>query len=363
MRVSDKQIAKSHRSTRSIDIAEGEKFIPMITMKKIAEKVRTNGRTMYLSRLVTFAVFLTLVPVSHLQAQVDQGAAGGSQTQELVDHLKELIRGAEKDQRSNPWLSKQLRELVRRYDWPWRVSLLHDDFRDGDYTYDPSWIVSNGDFRVVRGSGLRTVFDTTRQGRRVVDRKGDNPAMDLLEGIFGGGRERAAKSDLQTPSLSTAEIYTRLSITNAFAVKLQLKSRGNPDGDKRIEFGPYLNDERNLGYRLAYESGNRPSLSLLRIAPGRSSIIETYDRGLDLEDGNPHIIEWRRADDGEMIVLLDDKEIIRTVDRAHPDSFNGFDIVNKGGVYELKAPSQSRRASLLALRLSIPAPQSAPPSV
>jgi hypothetical protein len=74
----------------------------------------------------------------------------------------------------------------------------------------------------------------------------------------------------------------------------------------------------------------------LRIAPGRSAIIETYDRGLDLEDGNPHIIEWRRADDGEMVVLLDDKEIIRTVDRAHSDSFNGFNIVNKGGVYELK---------------------------
>ena len=308
----------------------------MITMKKVAEKVRTNGTTMYLSRLVTFAVFLTLVPVSHSQVQVDQGPAGGSRAQELVDQLKELIRGAERDQRSSPWLTKQLRELVRRYDSPWKVSLLHDDFRDGDYTYNPSWIVSNGDFRAVRGSGLRTVFDTTRQGRRVVDKRGENPAMDLFEGIFGGAREREARSDLQTTSLSAAEIYTRLSITNAFALKLQLKLRGNPDGDNRLEFGPYLNDERNLGYRLAYESGNRPSLSLLRIAPGRSSIIETYDRGLDLEDRNPHIIEWRRADDGEMVVLLDDKEIIRTVDRAHSGSFNGFNIVNKGGVYELK---------------------------
>jgi hypothetical protein len=111
-----------------------------------------------------------------------------------------------------------------------------------------------------------------------------------------------------------AEIYTRLSITKAFAVKLQLKFRGNSDDHNRLEFGPYLNNERNLGYRLAYESGNRPSLSLLRIAPGRSAIIETSDRGLDLENGNPQIIEWRRPDDGEMVVLLDDKEIIRTVE-------------------------------------------------
>ena len=314
------------------NMKKSEKYIPLVTMRKIAEKVRTNGS---LSRFVAFAIFLTLVPVSHLQAQMEPGSAAASRTQELVDQLKELIRGAERDQRSSPLLTKQLRELVRRYDWPWKVALLHDDFRDGDYTYDPSWIVSNGDFRVVRGSGLRTVFDTTRQGRRLVDKRNENPAMDIFEGIFGA-RDREARSDLQTTSQSGAEIYTRLSITKAFAVKVQLKFRGNSDDDNRLEFGPYLNNERHLGYRLAYESGNRPSLSLLRIAPGRSAIIETYDRGLDLEDGNPHIIEWRRADDGEMVVLLDDKEIIRTIDRAHSDSFNGFNIVNKGGVYELK---------------------------
>jgi hypothetical protein len=316
---------------------QSEKFIPLTTMRKIAGKVRTTGRTRHLSRFVTFAVvFLTLVPVSYSQPQMEPGSPGRSRSQELVDQLKELIRGAERDQRSSPLLTKQLRELVRRYDWPWKVALLQDDFRDGDYTYDPSWIVSNGDFRVMRGAGLRTVFDAVPQGRRPADRRGEYSALDLLEGIFVGGREREGRGDLQTISSSGAEIYTGLRITNAFAVKLQLKFRGNPDGDNRLEFGPYLNNERNSGYRLAYESGNRPSLSLLRIAPGRSAIIETHDRGLDLEDGNPHVMKWRRSDDGEMVVLLDDKEIIRTVDRAHADSFNGFNIVNKGGVYELK---------------------------
>src|SRR4029453_15035250 len=317
------------------NMKKSEKYIPPVTIEKRAKKDLTNGS---LSRFVAFAIFLTLVPVSHLQAQTEPGSAAASRTQELVDQLKELIRGAERDQRSSPLLTKQLRELVRRYDWPWKVALLHDDFRDGDYTYDPSWIVSNGDFRVVRGSGLRTVFDTTRQGRRLGGKRNEKPAMDIFEGIFGG-RDREARSDLQTTSQSGAEIYTRLSITKAFAVKVQLKFRGNSDDDNRLEFGPYLNNEHHLGYRLAYESGNRPSLSLLRIAPGRSAIIETYDRGLDLEDGNPHIIEWRRADDGEMVVLLDDKEIIRTVDRAHSGSFNGFNFVKRGGVYELKENS------------------------
>ncbi|HXV78237.1 MAG TPA: hypothetical protein VEG60_00005, partial [Candidatus Binatia bacterium] len=92
------------------NMKESEKYISLTAaMRKIAEKVRTNGRTRHLSRFVALAVFLTLVPVSHSQAQMEPGSASGSRTQELVDHLKELIRGAEKDQRSSPWLTKQLR--------------------------------------------------------------------------------------------------------------------------------------------------------------------------------------------------------------------------------------------------------------
>jgi hypothetical protein len=291
---------------------------------------------MHLSRFVGFVVFLTFVPVLPSHAQMDQIPGSENRTLELVDDLKDLLHKAERDQRSDPWLIRQLRDVVRRYDWPWRVSLLHDDFRDGDYTDNPSWIVSSGDFRVMRGSGLRTVFDTARQSRHLADRRGENPGMEILEGIFGGVREREVRADLRTLSTSPAEIYTQLQISSAFAVKLRLNVRGSPDGNNRLEFGPYLSDERNLGYRLAYDSANRPSLSLLRIAPGRSAVIEIYDREIDLEDGNPHIIEWRRGNDGEMVVLLDNKEIIRTIDRAHGDWFDGFGIINKGGVYDLK---------------------------
>jgi hypothetical protein len=295
-------------------------------------------RTIRFSCLVGLVIFLTLVAGLSSQAQMAPTSASDNRTVELVDDLKDLIQKADRDQRADPWLVRQLRDLVRRYDWPWRVSLLHDDFRDGDYTYNPSWVVSNGDFRVVRGSGLRTVFDPARQVRRLVDRRGENPAVEIS---FGSTREREGKGDLPVTSASAAEIYTPLSMSSAFAVKLQLKFGGYPDGDNRLEFGPYLGDERDSGYRLAYESANRPSLSLLRLAPGRSAVIETIDRGVNVEDGNLHVIEWRRAADGEMVVLLDDKEIIRTLDRAHADWFDGFTIINRGGVYELKEISIS----------------------
>jgi hypothetical protein len=40
-----------------------------------------------------------------------------------------------------------------------------------------------------------------------------------------------------------------------------------------------------------------------------------------------------------MLVLLDDKEVIRTNDRAYDDPFDGFNIVNKGGEFEIKQVS------------------------
>ena len=286
--------------------------------------------------VVSFVMFLTLSRVPHLEAQTDQGPGGGVRTQELVDQLKELIRTAEQDRRSNPATTKQLRDLVRRYDWPWRVSLVYDDFRDGDYTYNPRWIVNNGEFWVMRGGGLRSNFDPPASAKyRASERRSDSPALDLLGELLLGGREREGATT-QISAKSEAEIFTRAVISNAFAAKLQLNLRNYADRNQRLEFGPFVGDDRNSGYRLAYESGRTPSLSLLRFAPNRSSVIEMIDLGIALEDGNLHTIEWRRGTDGEMVVLLDNREVFRAVDRAYDEPFDGFAVVNKGGDFDIK---------------------------
>jgi hypothetical protein len=158
--------------------------------------------------------------------------------------------------------------------------------------------------------------------------------VEILQELLWGGSGYERK-ETQSPSQVGSEIYTRLPISNAFAAKLQLKFR-NLSGSNRLEFGPYQGDDRQSGYRLAYESGDVPSLTLSRSASGRSAVVEIYDQAAGLDDDNLHTIEWRRGGDGEMVVLLDDKEIIRTVDRAYSDSFDGFTVVNKGGAYELK---------------------------
>jgi hypothetical protein len=65
------------------------------------------------------------------------------------------------------------------------------------------------------------------------------------------------------------------------------------------------------------------------------------DQGLVMDDGVPHTLEWRRSNDGEMVVLVDNREVIRTVDRAYDDPFDGFAVINKGGEFDLKQISIS----------------------
>ena len=292
-----------------------------------------------MSQVVVFAIFFSVAPVLAVRAQMDQGPGAAGRTQELVDHLKEVIRGAEQDRRSSLSITRQLKDLVRRYDWPWRVSLLYDEFRDGDYTYDPRWVVKHGDFRVVRGAGLRSYFDPPTSGTyRTSERRSDMPAFEILSEILLGNGERAV-SETQTGSKSEAEIFTRVGISNAFALKLQLNLRNYGDRNTRLEFGPFQGEEHNSGYRLAYESGRTPALSLLRLGPHRSAVIEMVDQGIVVDDGVPHTLEWRRSNDGEMVVLLDNKEVIRTVDRAYDNPFDGFAVINKGGEFDIKQVS------------------------
>jgi hypothetical protein len=287
---------------------------------------------MHLSRFLLVAVGVTLLPFFSAGAQVDRKPAEETRTLELVDQLKDVIQKAEKT-RTDPSLMQQLRDLVRRYDWPWRVALLYDDFHDGDYTANPSWVVDKGDFRVSQ-FGLGTVFTQPASPTPVSsEKRGEKSTLEVLGGLLTGMTRREEAAAPPPPLPSAAEIYTELRITNSFAVKLQMTSRGRSADGARLELGPYQGRERNLGYRLVYTSGNKPAFALVRVAAGRSSVIEVYDQSVNLEDGRSHGLEWRRGTDGEMVVLVDDKEIIRASDRASGEPFDGFTVINGGGDY------------------------------
>jgi hypothetical protein len=279
------------------------------------------------------SILLIFALMSAVPAQGEEIA-----TQTLVDQLKEVIERGERDRPSGGTVLRELRILVNKYDWPWQVSLLDDEFRDGDYQTNPAWIVDSGKFWVARGMGLKSA-----QGRQVekprestqsqASKGGMEEAATALLGTLLGGKKEQPESSAQDDAGSTSEIRTRANITNAFAMKMNLFSGADKTKQGQLEFGPYRGEEEGSGYRLAYYPGRKPSLELLRVSSGRSAVIEIYNDELNLEDNKTHLLEWRRTRDGEMVVFVDGKELLRATDRASQEAFDGFTVVNRGGEY------------------------------
>jgi len=291
-----------------------------------------------------FIMLALLVPMT-IQAQP---ATSNAKTQQLVNELKTLTDQAEQNRSASYRFIDQLRDLTARYDWPWGKRVLFDDFRDGDFRQNPAWYSSSNDFWVTRSVGLRTELDRPLNQSRTNqpisprhDRKKE--AREAILGmILGGGIEQTEPQ--QRPSRTfghpvRADISTNLGIDNAFAITVKLSAMGRGNRDGSFEFGPYQRQNMESGYRLVYQGGARPAFKLVSYRKQMRSVIDLYDRGKLLADGNMHALNWQRTRSGLMTVLLDGKQILSVRDRSYRDPFSGFVMTNRGGDYGIRSVS------------------------
>src|SRR5215475_56357 len=73
---------------------------------------------------------------------------GSDDINKLVQDIQKLIDQAVRDKAADPQFLDDLRGVLDDYQNPWTTRLLYDDFRDGNYTTNPAWTVSNGVFKV-----------------------------------------------------------------------------------------------------------------------------------------------------------------------------------------------------------------------
>jgi len=281
----------------------------------------------------------------------DAPAAGNQEKlQGFVDKLNALVDKAEKARAADPQFLRDLCDLARGFDRPWRRVVLQDSFIDGDFTANPTWTVTAGEYWIEKGWGLRSAIESgaaqpaqSSSGNQKLE--GRDAAVAIIGSLLnqaltnqGGGGQALSPSAPAPPA--EALIHTGLALTNAFAIEFSMSSWA---AGGRVEVavfqGQYAGPGRSAGYRLVYQPGGR--LELLRTSSRGTGVVDSSAEPLSLEDKKFHAFEWLRYADGRMTVSVDGRQVLSTVDRGFRDSFAGIAIANRGGDYIIKQVTAS----------------------
>lgn len=292
-------------------------------------------------------LLMTAVATSALLAAATAwGQTADDRVESLVDEIRRLADEAERDRAADAPFIRELRDLARQYDWPWRETLIQENFRRGRLPAD--WAIDSGRFSVDPGNGLRAAAGRQRaetpsqepepeQQQRSSDAEA---ALAILGNILdqvgrqqGQGGEPADRAPAAGDTVeTTSSLHVPERISNAFAIEMTVAVQ--PSGGTLV-LGPYQGAARELGYRLVYAPGSDHPVELLRAGSRGSAIVDSIDRSLEAADGGEHRLLWTRDAQGQMVVSVDGRELIRIIDRGFKDDFGGLTLSVEGGTFTI----------------------------
>ncbi len=261
----------------------------------------------------------------------------------LLKELETLTNEAERVRAADPRFLADIKDLVRRYSWPWHKLVVADDFGDGEYSRNPPWVVSSGSFsvrseglvtRVAAASGAAEPSQTTEPQQQTSDDFAQALLGSVLRELSRDRQRNGTTKSTQTKTISEARIRLERRIPNQFAIRVELQSRGNTQG--RLELGVGQGPS-GLGYFLVYNASSSPGLSLIRKGTRGNAVIEAVPQRLNLEDGTSHVLLLTRDKTGEMTLAVDGKTKFRVSDRAFRAPFDRFIITNRGGDFIIRS--------------------------
>lgn len=261
----------------------------------------------------------------------------------LLKELEKLTTEAERVRAADPRFLADIKDLVRRYSWPWHKLVVGDNFRDGDISRNPPWVVSSGSFSVGSDGLVTSVAAVTGAAEPAPapeprQQRSDDFARALLGGVLREltrDRQQTSPSEpAPTKTSSEARIRLERPIPNQFALRVELQSRAAPQG--RLELG-VGQGPGGFGYFLVYTAGTSPGLSLVRKGTRGEAVIEAVAQQIVLEDGRSHVLLLTRDKTGEMTLAVDGNTSFRVTDRAFRSPFDRFIVTNGGGDFTIRS--------------------------
>lgn len=245
----------------------------------------------------------------------------------FLQQLKGMIDEADKAKAADPLFIQDMRDLIAAYENPFSTVLFADEFKDGNFTANPTWTASAGQWEVdLKGSnvGLRsTIIPPGTQTQQSL----------TLGNILGAILQPSTGTSQPGTQATYASIYTPVKISNAFKVRLEFVS-SEPYG--RWDWGPYQGTSGNVAYRVTYFPRGNPGLQLQRVTAQGSTTIASYNQPLALEGKQIHVAEMVRDRNGLITVAIDGKVLLTATDRQITKPFDGFLMINSGGRYTVR---------------------------
>ncbi|TDJ64547.1 MAG: hypothetical protein E2O36_01465 [Proteobacteria bacterium] len=272
-----------------------------------------------------------------------QAQAGDTQVQGLVDELNKLVDNATTAGAAHPNFLRDLRDLARRFDWPWRKRVLFDDFTDGNVSANPVWKVGGAPVTVDRYDGVRFRVSMEAPQTAAQTQRFSEPE-DIAVQILGAFLKQRSSSETrqQAPATKRQEesiLVTSAATANQFALQADIVFVNAVNG--YIEMG-VIQGTDGLGYRVAIRPRARDAaVEILRIGSRGGSVVNSARVAAATWGAQPatqpKTVLFTRDDAGNMNVSIDGTVVLTANDRAFRDGFDGFIVRNGGGDYILKS--------------------------
>jgi len=288
---------------------------------------------------VLFSLPLFFFCLSPLQASND--------VDELVSELQQLADKSRQERAADRWLQNALEDLVAKYSFPWKNSLLIDDFSDGDYQQNVRWEILSGEFWVDRRLGLRSsVVAEEKPASAPQSQSSSNQQQDFGRALFGALMQEALKPQGAQTSQSQAvekemivtpaKLITTLDIPTTFAISSKFAQNDRPGTDGRFEWLVMQDKQASNAFKLVISTGNKAFIDLVSIRNGRDSYLESKELAA-LSKGGEHTFSWRQNSDGQIEVFLDGEEVIKTSGPAFRHGFKYLGLTNHQGDFSVSA--------------------------
>lgn len=258
------------------------------------------------------------------------GQEANSANERLLEELRLITDDAERNRSASTAVIGQLRDLGRRYAWPWNRQIASDEFDDGNFTQNPAWTVVSGTFTPAYGELISRHTPPTAPQQTTQENPNDIGAA-IFGAVLQGLSQVQGQGGTPQASAAQAQIELNVQIPNAFAAVVALRVQGLASGG--FEFGP-ARAPGGSGYRVAVAPG---TVTLLRVGAAGSAIIDRVNLPVGLENGQDHTLELTRDTTGELVIGLNGAELIRVRDMGIRDPFDRFLFVNNGGEYRIQS--------------------------